>query len=405
MTEKILVTGAGIVSALGNGVQATLESLQGQHSGVGTVQHVDTEHTEFPVGEVSLSNAEMARMLNVGHPASDLRTALLGIMAAKEAVTDAGLTEGQLRKAAFISGTTVGGMDHTEKHFEAALDSNAENADCVELRYNDCGYSTEIIADSIGRFAMLSTTSTACSSAANAIILGANLIKAGMVDFAVVGGAEALSKFHLNGFNTLMILDRERCRPFDRDRQGINLGEGAAFIVLESEKSARARGARVLGELSGYANTCDAFHQTATSEDGEGAFRSMTAAMKMAQLGPEDIDYINAHGTGTPNNDRTELAAMHRIWGEKLPKFSSTKAFTGHTTSASGSIEAIICLLAINHGFIPANLGWQSPIEDGDCPETDSSRAHELRHVINNSFGFGGNDSSLIFTKYTQEND
>lgn len=404
MADKVFVTGAGIISALGVGIEATLKSLLSGKSGIGRITHLKTEHEEFPVGEVALSNAEMSRMLNVAYPIDGLRTVLMGIIAAKEAVASAKLLPSELRTAAFISGTTVGGMDKTERHFKTVFDSNTETEDSYELKYNDCGYSTELIADSIGKFSLVTTTSTACSSAANAIILGANLIKSGVVDIAVVGGSEALTKFHLNGFNTLMILDKENCRPFDRDRTGINLGEGAAYIVLEREKSAKARGAEVLGILSGYANTCDAFHQTASSENGEGAYLAMRKAMDMAHLSPQDIDYINAHGTGTPNNDETELAAMERIWDYKLPKFSSTKAFTGHTTSASGSIEAVICLLALKHGFLPQNLGWKNPIKDDVVPVLNKIKTENVENIINNSFGFGGNDSTLIFLKYHKNN-
>lgn len=402
MADRVFVTGAGIISALGVGKDATFQSLLKGETGIGRITHLHTEHEEFPVGEVALSNAEMSRMLNAGYPVDGLRTVLMGIIAAKEAIASSGLTESELKQAAFISGTTVGGMDKTERHFKNVFDSNTESEDSVEMKYNDCGYSTELIADNIAKFKMVTTTSTACSSAANSIILGANMIKAGVVDIAVVGGSEALTKYHLNGFNTLMILDKENCRPFDKDRTGINLGEGAAYIVLESESSAKSRKANIIGILSGYANTCDAFHQTASSETGEGAYLAMRKAMDMANLRPSDIDYINAHGTGTPNNDETELAAMERIWESHLPKFSSTKAFTGHTTSASGSIEAVICLLAIENGFLPKNLGWKNPITHAGTPVIENSSDEEVNHVINNSFGFGGNDSTLIFSKYKE---
>lgn len=404
MAEKVFVTGAGVISALGIGKDATFEALSKGESGIGRITHTQTEHSDFPVGEVPLSNAEMSRMLGVGYPVDGLRTVLMGIFAAKEAIESAGLTAGDLKEAAFISGTTVGGMDKTERHFKTVFDSNVDTDDSVELKYNDCGYSTELIADNLGKFKLMTTSSTACSSAANAIILGANLIKAGTVDIALVGGSEALTKFHLNGFNTLMILDSDCCRPFDKDRKGINLGEGAAYIVLESEKSAKRRGVEILGELSGYANTCDAFHQTATSENGEGAYLAMRKAMDMARLSPSDIDYINAHGTGTPNNDETELKAMERIWDYNLPKFSSTKAFTGHTTSASGSIEAVICLLALKHGFLPPNLGWRNPMKEDVAPVTEILQGVKPRHILNNSFGFGGNDSTLIFSRYSKDN-
>lgn len=400
MAGRVLVTGSGIISAIGVGVDATLESLLAGKSGIGKVAHTATEHAEFPVGEVHLSNAEMARMAEVSSPADSLRTVLMGIIAAREAVKSAGLTDKEMARAAFISGTTVGGMDRTERHFKEVFDSNGEAGKLLALKDNDCGDSTELIAAHTGPFAMVTTTSTACSSAANAIITGANMIKAGIADIVVAGGSEALTRFHLNGFNSLMILDRGQCRPFDRDRNGINLGEGAAYIVLESEKSATERGAGILGQLSGYGNACDAFHQTASSADGEGAYLAMRKALEMAGLQPDEISYVNAHGTGTPNNDETELTAMSRIWGEALPPFSSTKAFTGHTTSASGSIEAVISLLALRRGFIPANLGWQNPIKEGAAPVTDTKTGTDLTHIVDNSFGFGGNDSSLIFSKY-----
>lgn len=401
MAQKLYVTGAGIVSALGVGMDATLQSLLDARSGIGPITHLSTGHTEFPVGEVALTNAEMSSMLRVGYPMERLRTALLGTLAAREAVQSAALTPALMERAAFISGTTVGGMDNTEAHFASVSEADGHTTESAEVKYNDCGYSTDLIADSLGgRFAMVTTSSTACSSAANAIIFAANLIRAGVVDVAVAGGAEALSRFHLNGFNTLMILDREPCRPFSADRVGINLGEGAAYLVIESEESARRRGAHVMAELSGYGNACDAFHQTATSDSAEGPYRAMTQAMHMAGITPADVDYVNAHGTGTPNNDASELTAMRRIWGDNLPPFSSTKSATGHTTSASGSIEAAICLLALGHGFLPATVGRRAPAGPADAtPVTTPTPAPGLRHVINNSFGFGGNDSSLIFSK------
>lgn len=405
MSDRVFVTGTGIISAMGVGVEANYQSLLKGESCIGPIRHLQTEHTEFPVGEVKLSNEQMSQMLEVGSPYSDLRTVMMGVIAAKEAIASAVLSDELLSKAAFINGTTVGGMDKTEKHFNAVLESDGDTEEVSELQYNDCGSSTDSMCDILGMFAYVTTTSTACSSAANAIIYGANLIKAGLVDIAIVGGTEGLTKFHLNGFNTLMILDTDRCRPFDADRKGINLGEGAAYLVLESEKSAKARGIRIMAELKGYANTCDAFHQTATSENGEGAYLAMSKALEMAGLNPKDIDYINAHGTGTPNNDVCELAAMERIWADGLPRFSSTKAFTGHTTSASGSIEAVVSLLAINRGFIPKNIGWQTSIHEGAIPVLENEINQDVINVVNNSFGFGGNDSSLIFSKYSESNE
>ena len=197
-----------------------------------------------------------------------------------------------------------------------------------------------------------------------------------------------------------MILDHEPCKPFDKNRNGLNLGEGAAYLVIETAESARKRGATPLCELSGYANACDAFHQTATSPEGEGPFLAMTGALSKAGLKPADIDYINAHGTGTGNNDLCESVAIKRVFGDHVPPFSSTKSFTGHTTSAAGAVEAVISILSLTNGFIPANLNFSSAIEEsGLTPVTKGLSDVDLRHVMSNSFGFGGNDSSCIFSK------
>ncbi len=400
MNKRIVVTGCGIISAIGIGIEKTCLSLLNEESGLSRISYLDSERDEFPVGEVKMSNEELASIARSGYPESELRSVLLGIIAGKEAINSACLPEKLIQKGAFINGTTVGGMDKTERHFESIYNSDAQCSDTSEIKYNHCGYSTELIARRLGNFQFVTTTSTACSSAANAIILGANLIKAGIVDIAVAGGAESLTRFHLNGFNSLMILDKENCRPFDKDRAGINLGEGAGYIVLESETSARERGVDIIAELSGYANTCDAFHQTASSDNGEGAYLAMKKALEMASVRPEEVDYINAHGTGTPNNDNSELAAMERIWGNKLPDFSSTKSFTGHTTSASGSIETIISLLSMTHNFIPRNMGMVFPLKEGINPVNKTKKGVVIRNVICNSFAFGGNDSTLIFSKY-----
>jgi len=252
------------------------------------------------------------------------------------------------------------------------------------------------------------TVSTACSSAVNAIILGSEMLKAGEADIVIAGGTEALSLFHLNGFNSLMILDKEQCRPFDKSRAGLNLGEGAAFVVL-TRSLVKSEELRVKAYIRGYGNRCDAFHQTASSEDGEGAYLAMCDALQMAGLKPEDIHYINAHGTGTPNNDASESAAIRRVFGEDIPPVSSTKGFTGHTTSASGAIETVICILALRHQFLPANLGWKEQDEACIKPYGNSKLINSkfktgiCTSVLCNSFGFGGNDSALVISSVPAE--
>ena len=201
-----------------------------------------------------------------------------------------------------------------------------------------------------------------------------------------------------------MILDKELCKPFDADRAGLNLGEGAAYVVLETEEIAKLRGVVPHAYLRGYGNACDAFHQTASSENGEGAYLAMTEALSMAHLEPNEIQYINAHGTGTVNNDASESAALLRVFGKDLPYVSSTKGFTGHTTSASGCIEAVICLLSMRNHFVPANLGWHHQMVNGITP-TLGVKDCELHNILCNSFGFGGNDSSLIISSTPVDTD
>lgn len=392
----IYITGYGIISAIGIGKSETKASLLDKTSGVGAVQILQTTHTSLPVGEVRLTNEELATHLGLEYCAPMNRTALLGAIALREALIDAGISVEDTENTPFISGTTVGGMDQTERVFGDVLAGGGELA---PLKAHGCGDTSVLTAKIAGLMGKkVVTISTACSSAANALIYGANMIRTGQADMVIAGGAEALSRFHLNGFNTLMILDKDVCRPFDATRRGLNLGEGAAYVILESERSARRRGVAPKYVLSGYGNACDAFHQTATSDNGEGAFLAMTEALRLANLSAEDINYVNAHGTGTPNNDVCEGVALKRVFGDHLPPVSSTKSFTGHTTSASGSIETVISLLAMEHGFIPANLGWANPIEDGIIPTLGKSNA-QLDHVMCNSFGFGGNDSCLILSR------
>ena len=384
----------GIICGLGCGTQTVYDALRAGKPAIGTVRHLRTSHTELPVSEVAMSDEEMIEMLRLPSDRVLTRTPLLGMVAFQQAVEQSGLTDAV--RTAFVNGTTVGGMEKSEQYY---LDF-FEGKHTEYIAAHDCGAGTEQIGRLFGHLDAMYTISTACSSATNALIMGANLIKSGKAGAAIVGGTESLSKFHLNGFNSLMILDHEPCKPFDKNRNGLNLGEGAAYLVIETAESARKRGATPLCELSGYANACDAYHQTATSPEGEGPFLAMTGALSKAGLKPADIDYINAHGTGTGNNDLCESVAIKRVFGDHVPPFSSTKSFTGHTTSAAGAVEAVISILSLTNGFIPANLNFSSAIEESGLPPVTKGVSDvDLRHVMSNSFGFGGNDSSCIFSK------
>lgn len=406
---KIEIKGKGIVSALGNGVEETLDALRSLRSGIGFPHHLKTSHTDLPVGEVHYSDDELKSMFGMNADEVMSRTALMGAVAIREALNDAGMDVETIKgqRVTLISGTTVGGMDVLERLFRD-FDSSDEMLHYV-TQY-DCGSSTMQMAEILGLDCETCTISTACSSAVNSIIVGCEMLRAGETDIVIAGGAESLSLFHLNGFNSLMILDKEHCRPFDANRAGLNLGEGAAFVVLTPAAASAASAASMY--VSGYANRCDAFHQTASSENGEGAYLCMTDALQMANLQPSDIDYVNAHGTATPNNDQSESIALQRVFGELLNTadatgwqvmVSSTKGFTGHATSAAGSIETVISLLALQHQFVPSNIGWDTKIPDGVTPCMGQEAT--LHHVMCNSFGFGGNDSAIIVSNVAVEPD
>lgn len=375
---RIAITGIGAVSALGIGVEAHRKALLTGNSALRSARHLPTVHSEWQVGEVDLDNKALRQLakceaLNGDVPVS--RNTLLALVAAREALADANLTA--TSNMALCSGTTVGGMDLTEEVFAQWTAGNTSSLGIIAQ--HEAHASTTFMAQALGGFAYTTTPSTACSSALNAMIQGAEMLLLGECQQVMVGGTESLTRFHLNGFASLGILSPDRCRPFQPDRNGINLGEGAAYLVMETEASAQARGAHIYAYLSGFANRCDAFHQTASSDNGEGAFLAMKAALAMAQLKPENIDYINAHGTGTENNDASESAAIARIFGTsplaatmQRPVVESTKPLTGHTTSASGSLEAIFSLLRME--------------------------ARGYQCVMSNAFGFGGNDSSIVLT-------
>ena len=398
MNQNIAITGMGIISSIGNNVEENFISLQTGKHGISDIQMFETRHAgAIKTGEIKLSNEELVQKLQLNEDNNVTRTSLLGMVATKEAVESAGISDINGYRTGLISSTSVAGMDITEKYFYSYEDF-PEKQKYIDA--HDAGNSSLAIADHLGLKGMVSTISTACSSAANAIMMGAKLIKNGVLDRVIVGGTDSLSKFTLNGFNTLMILTDSYNTPFDNNRKGLNLGEAAAFLVLESEEVVKKENKQVLAYLSGYGNANDAHHQTASSENGQGAFLAMQKALKVSGLKKEDIDYINVHGTATPNNDLSEGIAMIRIFGEnKVPEFSSTKAFTGHTLAAAAGIEAVFSILAMQHSLIFPNLNFKTKMEEFDLTPVTELKEKNINHVLSNSFGFGGNCSTLIFSK------
>jgi len=398
MSSSVYVAGIGVISAIGNNVPQHLASFEREEAGMCDISLFDTTHSKkLPVAEVKLDNKQLTAI--TGLPDDTSRTALLSLIAAKEALTDAAIPGFDTLRSGFVSANSVGGMDKSEAFFVDFL-ANNNKGKLRNIYDHECGSMTEIVADQLGISDYMTTISTACSSSANAIFYAARLIKNDVLDVVIAGGADALTKFTLNGFNTLMILDKELCRPFDEHRAGLNLGEGAGYLVLVSEKVANKLSKGLYCRLSGCHNNNDAYHQTASSPDGTGSYLAMKGALEKSGLVPSEIDYINLHGTGTPNNDSAEGTAIKRLFDPKCPPMSSTKSFTGHTLGASGGIEAVLSVMAIKHKIIYPNLRFETPMNDlGLVPETKFLKNQNIDHVMSNSFGFGGNCTSLIFSR------
>ncbi|MBK7555471.1 MAG: beta-ketoacyl-[acyl-carrier-protein] synthase family protein [Flavobacteriales bacterium] len=399
MRPLVHITGIGIISALGDDVPANLDALLNERTGIGPITRLSTRHSvSLPAAEVKHDNTQLAALSGLDKPYGWTRTALLGMKAVQEAIKHSGLDPIGPR-IGFISASTAGGMDGSEGMYGQFF-TEPPGPDAQQwVATHDPGEHTERIAAELGITGFVTTISTACSSSANAIMLGARLIRSGKLDVVIAGGSDALSRYTVNGFNSLMILDHALCRPMDRSRAGLNLGEAAAYVVLESEAHAQARNAISIGQVNGYANTNDAFHATASSPEGEGAYLAMSQALLTAGLKSEDIDHINVHGTGTLNNDLSESRALIRLFGDRLPPFTSTKTFTGHTLAAAGAVEAIYALLSIEHGVLFANLRFEHPlVEVPIVPVLKTTHGQRIRHVLSSSFGFGGNNTSLVIS-------
>lgn len=397
MGKGVAITGIGIMSAIGNNVAENFKSLTSGKKGISKITQIDTIHKdEIMVGEIAATNPVLEKQLDLAENQWS-RTVLIGAIAAQEAIGQAGIININAARTGLISGTTVGGMDKSEQYFYDYLENTDVRQHITGLHAGD---STKKIAQHIGlEESFVTTISTACSSAANAIMLGARMIKSGQLDRVIVGGSDCLSKFTINGFKTLLILSDTYSTPFDEERKGLNLGEAAAYLVLESDTLVQKESRKVLGYVKGYGNANDAYHQTASSEHGDGAVLAMEKALKVAGLRPEDIDYVNAHGTATPNNDLSEGRALIRLFDGKVPEFSSTKAFTGHTLAAAGGVEAVYSVLALQNDIIFPNLNFKTPMQEFNLTPVTEIIKKPLRTVLSNSFGFGGNCSTLVFSK------
>lgn len=396
--SRIVVTGIGIITAIGATANDNRDALSQARTGIGNARFFSSRYiNQLPFGEISLPTEELAARLGTKDNTAT-RTDWLALYAATQAITDANLSREALFESstALIGGSTVGGMCLTDEMYaDANADARTGSHSPYLTAYSNSA-NTSFIKRHWGINGLVNTFNTACSSSANAIMYGARLLKSGLAKKVIAGGADSLSKYTVNGFNALMILSSEPCRPFDAARKGLNLGEAAAFLVLEREED--VPGKKIYAEVRGYGNSNDAFHPSSTSADGEGPYLSMKRALDVAGLPPGAIDFINAHGTATENNDETESAAMLRLF-DHAPAFASTKSYTGHTLGAAGAVEAVYSILNLHHQELYPALNFEQPIESTGLVPVMQYQQRSLQHVMSNSFGFGGNCTSLIFSR------
>jgi 3-oxoacyl-(acyl-carrier-protein) synthase len=395
--SKVYVTGKGIISSLGLNVEENLAALRAGKSGIRKAKYFRSSFVDNNYfGEVGLSDEQLQSICGLSNEKELTRTTLLAMRAFSEAIQDAGLSDIDVSSisTAFISSSTVGGMCYTD---ELYTDANMKGSPSDYVKSYEGSDHTLRIIRKYGIVGYTDTINTACSSSANAVLLGARLIKSGRVSRVIVGGTDCLAKYTVNGFNSLMILSEQPCMPFDQNRNGLTLGEAAAYIVLENEKESENK--KRFAEVTGFGNASDAFHPSATSEEAKGPIKAMQNALVSAKLHPDQIDYINAHGTGTINNDITESFAFSKIFN-KVPPYNSTKSYTGHTLAASGATELIFSLLSMMHSELYPSLRCMEPIDKFDFKPIDCYVPNIIiNNIISNSFGFGGNCTSIVLSK------
>jgi 3-oxoacyl-[acyl-carrier-protein] synthase II len=388
--RRAVVTGLGAVTPFGTGVKAYWNGLAAGACAIRPVTLLDTEGLRCRLA------AEVPDALPRSRRRS--RADRLALAAAAEALDDARLERTERAAVAVVVGAVGGGMFEAEQWYwrEAGAGVPDRRALGAVLPWSHA----EVVANALGLYGPRETIITACSSGAAALAVASDLVIMGMADLVLAGGADAITRICYLGFNALKLLDPGPCRPFDRERRGMSIGEGAGFLVLEAAEHARARGARIYAELAGYGMTSDAHHATSPDPDGRGMARAMVEALARSELSAADVGYANAHGTATPQNDRVEALALRDVFGAEGLLVSSTKSMIGHTMAAAGSLEAMATVLALVHEIIPptANLSVPDAEVAFDCVPQRARHAG-LEHAISNSFGFGGQNVTLLFRR------
>ncbi|MCE0741598.1 beta-ketoacyl-ACP synthase II [Bacillus inaquosorum] len=408
--KRVVVTGLGALSPLGNDVDTSWNNAINGVSGIGPITRVDAE--EYPAKVAAeLKDFNVEDYMDKKEARKMDRFTQYAVVAAKMAVEDADLniTDEIAPRVGVWVGSGIGGLETLESQFEIFLTKGPRRVSPFFVPMMIPDMATGQISIALGAKGVNSCTVTACATGTNSIGDAFKVIQRGDADVMVTGGTEApLTRMSFAGFSANKALStnpdpKTASRPFDKNRDGFVMGEGAGIIVLEELEHALARGAKIYGEIVGYGSTGDAYHITAPAQDGEGGARAMQEAIRDAGIAPEEIDYINAHGTSTYYNDKYETMAIKTVFGEHAHKLavSSTKSMTGHLLGAAGGIEAIFSVLAIKEGVIPPTINIQTPDEECDLDYVpDEARRQDLNYVLSNSLGFGGHNATLIFKKY-----
>jgi 3-oxoacyl-[acyl-carrier-protein] synthase II len=404
--ERVVVTGLGTVNAIARSVPEFSRELRAGRCGIGPVTVFDTADFRTHAGGEVRGFAPREMIPRAFSLKRMSRSDCMAFAATIEALTDAGLlpVPGDLRaETGVVIGGGAGGMLECEPVYRDHLLGAGRALNYSAFAGFNCASSADRIAGHLGLMGPKTTFMTACSSGATAVGYAGDLIRTRAAPVAICGGTEPLCRVTYAAFNALQAVDPDRCRPFDKNRQGLSLGEGAGILILESLTHARQRGARIYGEFLGYGVSCDAHHMTAPEPEGAGAALAMRRALEDAGVAPAAVDYINAHGTATPANDPMETRAIKAVFGERAATLpvSSTKSMIGHTLGAAGAIEAVVSVLAIRDRFIPPTIHLQHPDPQCDLDYVPgAARPADLNVVLSNSFAFGGNNTAVVFGRF-----
>ncbi len=410
MKNRVVITGMGAVTPIGNDVNSYWNNIKEGTCGVDVIKSFDITNFKCKLG-AEIKDFDVSVALDKREARKMDKYCQYAMVAADEAIKDSGLEIETLdnERLAVVVGSGIGGLSTIEQEHKKLLEKGPGRVSPFLIPMIIGNIAAGSIAIKYGAKGMCTSVVTACATGTNAIGDAFHMIQDGRADIIIAGGAEgSITPLALAGFASLTALTNSEdplraSIPFDKERSGFVMGEGAGIVILESLEHAEKRNAKIYSEIKGYGATCDAYHITSPSPDGEGAARAMVMALADGDVKAEEVSYINAHGTSTPYNDKFETAAIKTTFGEyayKIP-VSSTKSMTGHLLGASGAIEAIACIKALEEGFVPATIGYKVPDEECDLDYVPNcGRKQQLKYAISNSLGFGGHNATILFKKW-----